>query len=101
MKLRKNDTVTVIKGKDKGKTEKIERVFVKTGKVLVAGVNQFKRHLKSRGQGTVSEIVTISKPLPVSNVALVCPNCKKLTRIGFEIAKGKKIRICKKCKKEV
>lgn len=101
MKLRKNDTVTVIKGKDKGKTEKIEKVFSDSGKVLVAGVNQFKRHLKSRGQGMASEIVTISKPLPVSNVALVCPSCKKLTRVGYAITKGEKTRICKKCKKEI
>lgn len=101
MKLRKNDLVTVVRGKDKGKTEKIEKVFTDTGKVLVANVNQFKRHLKSRGQGMKSEIVIISKPLPVSNVALVCPKCKKLTRVGYQITKGEKTRICRKCQKEI
>lgn len=101
MKLKKNDIVTVVKGKDKGKTEKIERVFSKENKVLVTGVNQYKKHLKARGQGKPSEITTITKPIPVSNVALVCPKCKKLTRIGYLIEKGKKVRICKKCKKEI
>ncbi len=101
MKLKKGDTVTVIKGKDKGKTEKIEKVFSKLEKVLITGVNQYKRHLKARAQGQSSEITTITKPMPVSNVALVCPKCKKLTRIGFIAEKGKKIRVCKKCKKEI
>ncbi len=101
MKLKKGDLVTVLKGKDKGKTEKIEKVFPKDGKVLITNVNQYKRHLKGRAGGQKSEIVTITKPLQISNVALVCPKCKKLTRVGFMIEKGKKVRICKKCKKEI
>lgn len=101
MKLKKGDTVTVVKGKDKGKTEKIEKVFVKGAKVLITGVNQYKRHLKARAQGQQSEIITIRKPVPAENVMLVCPKCKKLTRVGFSILKGEKIRICKKCKKEI
>lgn len=101
MKLKKGDLVTVTKGKDKGKTEKIEKVFSKEGKVLITGINQYKRHLKSRVPGKASEIATITKPVPASNVALVCPKCKKLTRVGFMIEKGKKTRICRKCKKEI
>ena len=101
MKLKKNDLVTVVKGKDKGKTEKIERVFSKEGKVLVTGVNQYKRHMKARAQGQSSEITTITKPIPVENVILVCPKCKKMTRVGYIIEKGIKTRICKKCKKEI
>ncbi len=100
MKLKKNDTVTVIRGKDKGKTEKVEKVLTREGKVIVTGVNQFKRHLKAR-PGNKSEITTITKGIPVANVALVCPKCKKLTRVGYLIEKGKKVRICKKCKKEI
>ena len=101
MKLKKNDLVTVVKGKDKGKTEKIEKVFAKEGKVLVTGVNQYKRHLKGRAGGQKSEIVVITKPLPVSNVVLVCPKCKKMTRVGYLLTKTGKVRICKKCKKEI
>lgn len=108
MKIKKGDTIKILIGKDKGKTSQVERVFPNDGRVLIVGVNEFKRHVKSRAQnsasrsgGQKSEIVTITKPLPASNVALICPKCKKVTRIGFKIENGKKIRICRKCKKEI
>lgn len=101
MKFKKDDNVKVIRGKDKGKDGKIEKTFPKTGKVLVANVNQYKRHLKARSQGQPSEIVTLTKPLPGTNVALICPKCKKLTRVGYKIVKDTKTRICKKCKSEI
>lgn len=97
MKLIKNDEVKIVAGKDKGKSGNIEKVFAKEGKVLIEGVNQFKRHVKARVQGQTSEIMTITKPLPVANVQLVCPKCKKLTRVGYKIEKDKKTRICRKC----
>lgn len=101
MKLKKGDQVKVVGGKDTGKSGAIEKVFTKLNKVLVPGVNQYKRHMKARTQGQSSEIVTITKPLPVAQVALICPNCKKQTRIGFSIEKDKKVRICRKCEKEI
>jgi large subunit ribosomal protein L24 len=101
MKLKKGDLVTVVRGKDNGKTEKITKVFSKEGKVLVDGVNQYKRHVKGRMQGQKSEIITLTKPLPVSNVQLVCPKCKKLTRIGYKFLKDEKVRICRKCSAEI
>ncbi|MBI2195666.1 MAG: 50S ribosomal protein L24 [Candidatus Levybacteria bacterium] len=101
MKLKKGDTVTVTVGKDRGKTEKIEKVLIKEDKIIVTGVNRFKRHLKARAAGKPSEIVTITKAISVANVSLVCPNCKKLTRIGYGGEKGKKMRVCRKCKKEI
>lgn len=97
MKLLKNDEVKIVAGKDKGKSGKVEKVFTKTQKVLVAGVNQYKRHMKARSQNETSEIVTITKPLPVANVQLICPKCKKITRVGYKIEKDKKTRICRKC----
>ncbi len=97
MKLRKNDEVKIIRGKDVGKTGKVERVFAKENKVLVEGINQFKRHVKARAQGQRSEIISITKPLPLANVQLICPKCKKPTRVGFSINKDAKERICKKC----
>lgn len=102
MKIRKGDTVIVTSGKDKGKKETVEKVFSAKEKVLVIGVNQYKRHVKKNpytGQG--SEIVTITKPLPAGNVALICPKCKKQTRVGYKIEKEIKVRICRKCKKEI
>lgn len=101
MKLKKGDLVTVVKGKDTGKTEKIEKVFSKEGKVLVTGVNQYKRHVKARMQGQKSEIITLTKPFSVANVQLVCPKCKKLTRVGYKMLKNEKVRICKKCNAEI
>ncbi len=101
MKLKKGDEIFVTRGKDKGKTGKVEEVFAKEEKVLVAGVNQYKRHVKARMQNEKSEIITITKPLPVGNVALRCPHCHKPTRIGVKMEKDKKVRICKKCNKTI
>ena len=101
MKLIKGDNVKIVRGKDKGKTGKIEQVLPKIGKVLVNGVNQYKRHLKARSQNQPSEIVTLTKPLPEENVMLICPKCHKETRVGYKIEKNVKSRICKKCNSEV
>ena len=101
MKLKKGDLVTVVRGKDSGKTEKIVKVFSKENKVLVENVNQFKRHVKSRMPGQKSEIITLTKPLALASVRLVCPKCKKLTRVGFKMLKDEKVRVCKKCNAEI
>lgn len=101
MKLKKGDTVKVIKGKDKGKSGKIEKVFPKEKKVLIANVNLFKRHMKARSQKQPSEIVTLTKPLAQSNVAFICPKCSKLSRIGYKLEKGVKSRVCTNCKSEI
>lgn len=100
MKLRRGDTVKVVRGKDGGKTGKIDKIFPKLDKVLVEGMNQVKRHVKAKMPGDKSEIITLTKPLPVANVVLICPNCKKPTRIGFKVVKTDKTRVCKKCNKE-
>ena len=97
MKIKKGDTVKVIKGKDSGKLGKVEKVLTKTAKVLVEGVNQYKRHVKSRMQWQKSEIITITKPLPVTNVSLLCPKCKQQARVGYKVLKDSKVRVCKKC----
>lgn len=100
MKFRKGDTVKVIKGKDKGKTDKIEKILGQD-KVLIANVNQYKRHLKARSQKQPSEIVTITKPISIANVAFICSQCHLTARIGFKIENDNKLRICKKCGKTV
>ena len=101
MKLKKGDSVKIVLGKDKGKTVKIERILPKIEKVLVTGINQYKRHMKARAQGQSSEIVTVTKPLASTNVALICPHCKLQTRIGFRVEKNGKIRVCRKCDKKI
>ena len=108
MKIRKGDTVKVLIGKDKNSGRKVEKVYPRAGRVLILGVNEYKRHVKSRERnpasrqgGQKSEIITITKPLPVANVALICPKCKRPTRIGWRVEKGKKIRMCRKCLKTI
>lgn len=101
MKLKKGDEIKVIKGKEKGKTGKVEKVFPKLNKVLVANINTYKRHLKARSQNQPSEIVTLTKPLSLANVSLICPKCKKQVRVSYKIEKGIKSRICKNCKSEI
>lgn len=108
MKLKKGDNVKVVAGKDKGKTGKVEKVMPKINKVLVSGVNLYKKHLKARSGRQKSEIITLTKPLPFANVRLICPKCNLETRVGFKIVgglpaglAGKKLRICRKCEKEI
>lgn len=100
MKIRKNDKVKILLGKDRGKEGKVAYVKGKEGKVFVEGANLYKRHVKKQGK-LEGGIIDIPKPLDVSNVALVCPDCNKVTRIGFKIEGSEKIRICKKCQKEI
>ena len=99
MKLKKGDNVLVIIGKDKGKKGKIEKVFPQKNKVLIPGINVFKKHAKPTGKDKVGGIIDKILPLSAANVALVCPKCGKPTRIGYQIDKErKKLRICRKCK---
>jgi large subunit ribosomal protein L24 len=99
MKLKKGDKLIVTKGKDKGRTGKIEKIFPKTNKVLMPGINIYKRHTKARSEKIPGGIIDIIKPLPVSNVALICPKCNKATRVGYDLSRdGKKTRICRRCK---
>ncbi len=99
-KIRKGDEVKVMLGKDNGRTGIVERILAKDGKVLVAGINQFKRHVR-KVQDMEGGVITISKPVNLSNVELVCPSCKKATRVGFKVEGDSKVRICKKCQKEI
>jgi large subunit ribosomal protein L24 len=97
MKIKKNDTVLVTAGKDRGKQGKVERVFVQEDRILVGGVNAYKRHRKPQGTDRPGEIITAYRPLPVAKVALVCPKCKLPTRVGYRMEGEKKVRVCRKC----
>ncbi len=98
MKLHVNDQVIVTTGKDKGIKGKITLVLPKDSAVIVEGVNKFKRHVKRRSDKEPGGIVAVERPLNVAKVALVCPQCKKITRVGYQkVENGEKIRICRKC----
>jgi large subunit ribosomal protein L24 len=97
MKIKKNDDVIVIAGKDKGKRGKVLRAIPSEGRVVVAGVNVVKRHRKADAEGNKAGIVEKGMPVHVSNVALADPKTGKPTRVGFKIVKdGKKMRVAKK-----
>ncbi len=101
MKIKKGDEVKIVRGKDVGKMGKVEIVFPRNQSVVVAGMNLAKKHRKSRSPRQRSEIITITKPLSIASVMLICPKCKLATRVGFSFDQGKKVRICKKCKQAV
>ncbi|MBQ3761305.1 MAG: 50S ribosomal protein L24 [Clostridia bacterium] len=100
--VKSGDTVVVISGKDKGKQGKIQKAFPSTGKIVVEGVAMVKKHQKARGQGIPGGIIEKEAAIPACKVMLVCPSCKKATRLAhkFITAEGKKpekVRVCKKC----
>lgn len=100
MKIKKGDKVKVLLGKDRGKEGTVEYVRLKEKRLFVGGANLYKRHVR-KTQGVEGGIINIPKSLDVSNVGLICPNCKKITRVGYKIIGKEKMRICKKCKKEI
>ncbi len=100
MKLKKGDKIQIISGKDKGRKGTIEKVISEKNQVLVPGVNVYKKHARPRGQ-TQGGIIDIVKPLAASKVALICPKCKKLTRIGYRLEKEAKTRICRHCQEAI
>jgi large subunit ribosomal protein L24 len=97
MKIKKGDLLMVTGGKDRGKQGKAEKLFPGVGEVLIAGLNQFKKHRKPQGEGRPGEIVTVSRPLPVGSLSVICPKCKQPTRVGYRLDGAKKIRVCRKC----
>ena len=97
MKVKKNDTVLVITGKDAGKTAKVLAAMPKTNKVVVEGINMQKKSKKARSAQEVSQIVEQAGPINASNVLVVCPVCGKATRVAHSVIEGKKVRSCKKC----
>ena len=95
-KIRKNDTVEVIAGKDKGKRGTVVSVLLKKDAVIVSGVNIVKKAMKKRSQQDQGGIAEVEAPLNISNVAIVCKKCGA-TKIGYKMDGDKKIRVCRKC----
>lgn len=95
MKLKKGDKVIVIAGKDKGREGVVERVYVKQNKVLLPKINVYKRHIKKSESAPQGGMVELPRAMDVSKVMLLSPKTKKPTRIGYQINKGKKVRVAK------
>jgi large subunit ribosomal protein L24 len=102
MKIRKNDTVMVIAGRDKGKKGKVRLSYPKNERLLVDGVNFIKRHARATGRVRQAGIIEREAPIHVSNLMLVCNKCNRPTQIGFRfLDDGKKVRFCKSCREVI
>ena len=98
MKIRKNDTVLVIAGKDRGKKGKVRFAYPKRERLLVEGVNFIKRHTRAMRQVRQAGIIEREAPIHVSDVMLLCSKCNHPTRVGFHFLEGgKKVRVCHVC----
>jgi len=102
LKFKKGDAIKVTLGKDRGREGKIEMVYPKKMLALIPEVNMIKKHVKAAAtKDKKGGIFEIPKPLSFGKFALICPNCKKVTRVGFADKEGKKVRVCKKCQKNI
>ena len=97
LKIKKNDKVVVLSGKDRGKTGKVLGTVPSEAKVVVEGINMVTCHIKPRKQGEEGGIIQRETPIYTSKVMLVCPKCGKPTRVGHTVIDGEKVRACKKC----
>jgi large subunit ribosomal protein L24 len=102
MKIRKEDNVLVITGKDKGKKGKVRFVYPRKNRVLIEGVNMIKTHSRARQQVKQAGLIEREASIALSNVMLICTRCNKPARVGYKILDdGRKIRICRSCKEAI
>ena len=97
LQVRKDDTVIVISGDDKGAKGKVLAVSPDEGKVIVEGINMQTKHVKPRKQGEAGGIIKVEGAMYASKVMLYCEKCKKGVRYSTKIEDGKKVRVCVKC----
>ncbi len=98
MKLKKGDQVKILSGKDRGKTGTVLRAFPDDSRIMIEGLNTFKKHARPKRQGEKGQTVVVPRPMAASKVMLVCSVCKEPTRVGFRVEGSAKVRYCKKCK---
>lgn len=96
-RIKKDDQILIIKGKDRGKKGKVLDVFPQEGKVMVEGLNLRKKHVRPKKGNEKGQVVETPAAIQESNVMVVCPKCSQPSRIGIKITEKKKYRLCKKC----
>ncbi len=102
LKIKKNDRVKIIKGKDRGKTGKVLRMESSKNRLYIEGINIVRKHMRQKDQNKPGGILKKEGPIDISNVELICPNCGKVVRVGFRVKEsGEKARICRKCNQEI
>ena len=98
LRIRENDTVEVTAGRDRGKRGKVQKVLPIKNLLMVEGVNVVKRHQRPTGAVRQAGIITKEAPLPIGKVKLVCTQCNKASRVGFQFLEdGRKVRVCRSC----
>ena len=101
-KIRKNDEVQVLTGKDRGRRGAVRSVIVKKDRAVVTGVNMVKRHRRSTNPQQPGGIIDMEAPIALSNLALVCKSCGQAARVGFRILEDdRKVRFCKRCNEAI
>jgi large subunit ribosomal protein L24 len=102
MKIRKDDTVVIIAGKDRGKKGKVRRALPNEDRVIVEGLNMIKRHSRASRATRQGGIIELEAPIRVSNVMLMCNKCGNPTRVNFRfLDDGKKVRVCNSCREVI
>jgi len=98
-KIKVNDKVIVLTGKDKGKKGQVTQILPSMDKAVVEGVNIMYKHLKPKKRGEKGQRIQFNGPLHLSNLALICPQCQKVVRSGLKLSENSKnkVRFCKKC----
>ncbi|HUZ93097.1 MAG TPA: 50S ribosomal protein L24 [Candidatus Paceibacterota bacterium] len=97
MNIRKGDTIKILQGKDRGKTGKVLSAHPEDGRIVVEGLNVYKKRSRPKKQGQKGETVLVPRAFPASKAALVCGSCKAAARVGFHVEGNAKVRYCKKC----
>lgn len=101
-KIRRDDIVQVMKGKDKGKKGKVMRIILEKNRAIVERINLVKKHMRQKRQDQPGGIVSIEAAVNISNLSLFCKHCNRPARAGFKIlGDGTKARFCKKCKEVI
>lgn len=97
MNIKKGDTVKILAGKDRGKSGKVSKVFPAAAKAIVDGLNLYKKHVKPKQQGKKGEVISVPRPMSVSNLMVVCGKCASAARVGVRLEEKTRLRYCKKC----
>ncbi len=101
-RIRRDDTVQVIAGKERGKQGQVREVLLVQRRVVVSGLNMVKRHQRQKSEREAAGIIAKEAPIHVSNVRLICRACQKLTRAHFRVrTDGVKVRVCQKCQQDI
>jgi len=102
MKIKKGDKVKILKGRDRGKTGKVQNVSSEKNKLTIDGLNLSVKHARPRKQGEKGQRIQYPAPMDVANVMIICPKCSKPSRMGYKILEDKKkVRLCRKCKEVI